>query len=347
MLDDGTAEGAEQINALTAPWPEEDKAKIAVFLSGRGSNMAALLYAAKMPDCPYRINLVVSNDPKAKGLELAAAEGIATFAHPHKGMTRAAHDELMERAVLDAGADYIVLAGYMRILSAEFVGRWRGKMLNIHPSLLPKYKGLHTHDRAIEAGDAYGGCSVHLVTADLDDGPVLGQAKVKILPGDTADDLAARTLFAEHQLYPKIVSDYVARWRNPIWVLGELRKAALALDETEERESFGSPAWKIAGKTGKYFAYFAHSFHGEDGLSMLVKTSGADEQEALISGEPDIYYLPKFYGSSGWIGVRLGPARSGLGAHRPLAEEKLAGGRAQAAQKIARYCGGILRHQYL
>lgn len=188
---------------------EKPRAKVAVLISGTGSNMAALLYASRRADCPFEIVLVASNDPAAKGLALAEAESIATFSLPHKGMARADHDAAMERAVLDAGADYIALAGYMRILSPEFVARWAGRMLNIHPSLLPKYKGLHTHERAIAAGDSHGGCSVHLVTPELDDGPVLGQTPVAILPGDTAETLAARVLWAEHQLYARVLERFV------------------------------------------------------------------------------------------------------------------------------------------
>lgn len=182
------------------------KAKVAVFISGSGTNMAALLYASRAADCPYEIALVLSNDPAARGLALAKAEGVATFALPHKGIPRAQHDALMEEQVLAAGAHVIALAGYMRILSGEFVARWEGRMVNIHPSLLPLYKGLHTHERAIAAGDSHGGCTVHLVTPELDDGPILGQTRVAILPGDTADTLAARVLIAEHQLYSRCLA---------------------------------------------------------------------------------------------------------------------------------------------
>jgi len=185
------------------------KAKVAVLISGRGSNMAALVYAAKAADCSYEVVLVASNDPDAPGLDFARAEGIATFGHSHKGMKRAEFDAIINAEIQKSGAEYIALAGYMRLLSPEFVSQWEGRMLNIHPSLLPKYKGLHTHERAIEAGDAYGGCSVHIVTAELDDGPVLGQTQVAILPGDTPDDLAARTLIAEHQLYSRVLAGYV------------------------------------------------------------------------------------------------------------------------------------------
>lgn len=185
------------------------KARLAVLISGTGTNMAALVYAAKAKDCPYEVVLVASNNAGAPGLRLAEAEGIATFAHSHHDMLRAEHDAMMHEALVVAGADYVALAGYMRILTAEFVAKWNGRMANIHPSLLPKYRGLHTHQRALDAGDSHSGCSVHLVTPELDDGPVLGQTAVAILPGDTADTLAARVLIAEHQLYPRCLARLV------------------------------------------------------------------------------------------------------------------------------------------
>lgn len=188
-----------------------DTTPVAVFISGSGTNMAALLYASRIEDTRYKIVLVASNDPAAEGLALAAAEGIATFALPHKGMDRPAHDAAMEAAALEAGAQMIVLAGYMRILSDEFVDRWAGRMLNIHPSLLPKYRGLDTYARALEAGDTLAGASVHLVSRELDAGEVLGQAEVAVLPGDTPETLAARVRLAEHQLYPRVVSEYAGR----------------------------------------------------------------------------------------------------------------------------------------
>ncbi len=182
---------------------------VAVFISGSGTNMAALLYASRRPDCPYSIVLVASNNPEAGGLELAQAERVPTFVLPHKGLSRAEHDAAMEASVRSAGAQYIALAGYMRILSTAFVTRWQGRMVNIHPSLLPRYQGLDTHARAIAAGDSHGGCSVHLVTPELDSGPVLGQIAVAIVPGDTADSLAARVLLAEHQLYARCLADLI------------------------------------------------------------------------------------------------------------------------------------------
>ncbi|MDE2404060.1 MAG: phosphoribosylglycinamide formyltransferase [Sphingomonadales bacterium] len=172
--------------------------------------MAALLYASRAGDCPYEIVLVAANDPAAKGLALAAAEGVATFALSHKGMARDAHDAAMDAAIRASGASYVALAGYMRILTPALVAGWEGRMLNIHPSLLPKYPGLHTHERALAAGDSHGGCTVHLVTAELDDGPVLGQTPVAILPGDNAETLAARVLIAEHQLYSRCLARLVS-----------------------------------------------------------------------------------------------------------------------------------------
>lgn len=287
--------------------PEQafSKAKVAVLISGTGSNMAALLYASRRADCPYEIVLVGSNNPDAGGLKLAEGEGVHTFALPHKGMKRTEHDAAMERAVLDAGADYIALAGYMRILSPEFVSRWEGRMLNIHPSLLPKYKGLDTHARAIEAGDSHAGCSVHLVTAELDDGPVLGQTPVAILPGDTPDSLAARVLYAEHQLYSRALEELVTRPYRADWLLDRVAELAMTLPEVEPRESFGAPGWRTGGKSGKYFAYFNERRHGERHIAVLVKTSGPDELAALIERDPESWFRPVFYGASGWGGLIL------------------------------------------
>jgi phosphoribosylglycinamide formyltransferase 1 len=185
------------------------KARVAVLLSGAGTNMAALLYASRLGNCPYTIVLVASNNPDAPGLSLADGENVPTFAYSHKGMSRDDHDAMMHEALIFAGADFIVLAGYMRILTPAFVQKWEGRMLNIHPSLLPKYKGLNTHQRALDAGDKHGGCSVHLVTTQLDDGPVLGQVSVAILPGDTAESLTARVQIAEHQLYPRCLAQFL------------------------------------------------------------------------------------------------------------------------------------------
>ena len=190
------------------------KARLAILISGRGSNMAALIEAARAPDCPYEVALVVSNVEDAPGLAVAAQAGIATFAQPHQGMKRAAFDALVDGQLHAARIDRIALAGYMRLLSPEFIARWEGRIVNIHPSLLPLYKGLDTHARALAAGDAHAGCSVHVVTAALDDGPVIAQAEVPILPGDTAETLAARVLDEEHRLYPRAVAAWIGRGRD-------------------------------------------------------------------------------------------------------------------------------------
>ena len=278
------------------------KAKVAVLISGTGTNMAALLYAAKHADCPYEIVLVASNNPQAEGLKLAAAEGIATFAQPHKGIDRAVHDAMMHDRIVNARADYVALAGYMRILSEAFVQKWEGRMFNIHPSLLPKYKGLHTHQSAIDAGDKVAGCSVHLVTAELDDGPVLGQMQVAILPDDTSETLAERIKLAEHQLYPNILAEYVSRDTNPEWLVSKVRELAMQQPEAEETLSHGMPCFGIIG--GKKFAYVSNDHHGDGKTALLVKISGAEEQAMLIDSDSDRYYRPAYFGD-GWIGVRL------------------------------------------
>jgi phosphoribosylglycinamide formyltransferase-1 len=278
------------------------KARIAILISGAGTNMAALLYHSRLPDCPYEIVLVASNNLDAEGLKLAAREGIATFAHPHKGMTRESHDAMIHEAIVAAAADYVALAGYMRILSSGFVRQWEGRMLNLHPSLLPAYKGLNTHQRALDAGDRHAGCSVHLVTTALDDGPVLGQSKVAIFPDDTADSLAARVRFAEHQLYPHVLSDYVSRATSPDYLVQQVRERAFALPEVEETLSHGMPCFGII--KGKKIAYVSMNHHGDGKIALLVKISGVEEQAMLIDMDPDRYYRPAYFGD-GWVAIRL------------------------------------------
>ncbi len=180
-----------------------DRKRAAILISGRGSNMAALIEAAKAPAYPVSIALVISNNPEAAGLGHARAEGIPTVALSHKNFPdresfdRAVHAELEEKAI-----DLVALAGFMRVLSPWFCRQWEGRLLNIHPSLLPKFKGVDTHRRALEAGETEHGCTVHVVTPDLDDGPIILQSRVTVLPDDTTDSLAARVLAEEHRIYP-------------------------------------------------------------------------------------------------------------------------------------------------
>lgn len=177
---------------------------LAILISGRGSNMEALLKAAAAPDYPAKPVLILSNRPDALGLETALAAGVQAVAIDHKpfGKDREAFERAMDVALIVAGTDIIALAGFMRVLTPWFVEKWQGRMINIHPSLLPKYKGLDTHQRALDAGDAEAGATVHWVSPGVDDGEIIQQASLPILPGDTADSLAARLLPVEHQLYP-------------------------------------------------------------------------------------------------------------------------------------------------
>jgi len=278
------------------------KAKVAVLISGAGTNMAALLYAAKAETCPYELVLVASNDPDAAGLKIADAEGIATWSLSHKGMNRGAFDALVNEQLRAAGAEYVALAGYMRILSDDFVAQWAGRMINIHPSLLPLYKGLNTHSQAIEAGDKFGGCSVHIVTPGIDEGPVLAQTPVAIIPGDSVETLARRVQFAEHQLYPPTLAAFVTRERSPAYLRGRVRELAMALPEADEVVSHGMPCFGIV--KGKKFAYFTEDHHGDGKIALLVKISGGDEQAALIEMDEARYYRPAYFGD-GWVGVRL------------------------------------------
>ncbi len=278
------------------------KARVAVLISGGGTNMAALLYAAKADDCLFELVLVASNNPDVKGLKLAESEGIPTFSHSHKGLTREAHDAIMHEAIISAKAEFVALAGYMRILSAEFVGRWAGKMLNIHPSLLPHYKGLHTHQRAIDAGDKFGGCSVHIVTEELDDGEILGQTPVAILADDTAETLASRVLIAEHQLYGQVLARFVSREQSPEYLVSQVRARAMALPDADEVVSHGMPCFGII--KGKKFAYVSLDHHGDGKTALLVKISGIEEQTMLIDADPDRYARPAYFGDN-WISIRL------------------------------------------
>ncbi|MFX0545798.1 phosphoribosylglycinamide formyltransferase [Roseovarius sp. S1116L3] len=191
--------------------------RVAILLSGGGSNMVALV-DSMTGDHPARPALVLSNRADAGGLQKAAARGIATEVVDHRphGEDRASFEDALHSAIMAHEPDIICLAGFMRVLTEGFVSRWQGRMINIHPSLLPKYRGLHTHQRALDAGESEAGCTVHEVTAALDDGPILGQARVPVAPGDTAETLAARVLEAEHRLYPAVLRRFAAGDRTPI-----------------------------------------------------------------------------------------------------------------------------------
>ena len=181
-----------------------DPRRVAVLISGRGSNMRALIERA----AGYRVVLVASNKLHAPGLDAARSLGVPTFAFEAK---REAFEAALDRALADHRVGMIALAGYMRIVSTAFIERWRGRILNIHPSLLPRHKGLDTHSRVLASGDKVSGCTVHLVSEELDSGDVIAQAEVPVEPGDDAARLAAKVLNAEHALYPKALSEFVRR----------------------------------------------------------------------------------------------------------------------------------------
>jgi formyltetrahydrofolate-dependent phosphoribosylglycinamide formyltransferase len=188
------------------------KRRVAILISGRGSNMEALIAAAGDPAFPVGIDLVLSNRPDAAGLATAASAGIRAEAIDHRdfGRDRAAHEAAVDAVLRSAGIEIVCLAGYMRLLTPLLVDAWRGRMLNIHPSLLPSFPGLHTHASALEAGVKLHGCTVHLVTQGMDSGPILAQAAVPVLPGDSEEMLAARVLRQEHVIYPAALAAFAA-----------------------------------------------------------------------------------------------------------------------------------------
>ncbi|MEI7713744.1 MAG: phosphoribosylglycinamide formyltransferase [Rhodospirillales bacterium] len=194
------------------------KRRVGILISGRGSNMEALLEAARRPDYPAQIVLVLSNNPDAAGLTTAAAAGIPAHAIDHRPFKgdRAAHEAAIDAALRDAGVEIVCLAGYMRVLTPFLVEAWAGRMLNIHPSLLPALPGLHTHQRALDSGATEHGCTVHVVTAGVDEGPILAQTIVPVLPTDTETSLGARVLVQEHRLYPRALADFVVGLECPL-----------------------------------------------------------------------------------------------------------------------------------
>ena len=208
-------------------------ARIAVLISGRGSNLQALLDAAADPDYPGEIALVISNRPKAEGLQRAVKAGVQVEVINHKDFeTREDFDAALHDALKTAKIDFVCLAGFMRVLTGGFVSDWRGRMINIHPSLLPAFEGLHVHERMIEMGVKLAGCTVHFVSAEVDSGPIIGQAAVPVLPGDDAESLAARILEQEHRLYPaalRLLIDGKARLAGAVVTYDETIIAAGAL----------------------------------------------------------------------------------------------------------------------
>jgi phosphoribosylglycinamide formyltransferase-1 len=188
------------------------KRRTAILISGRGSNMEALITAAREPAFPAEVMLVVSNRPDAPGLDIARSAGVRAEVIDHRdfGRDRAAHEVAIDAVLRSAEVEIVCLAGYMRLLTPLLVERWRGRMLNIHPSLLPSFPGLHTHARALKAGVKLHGCTVHLVTQEMDAGPVLAQASVPVLPDDTEDELARRVLRQEHVIYPAALAAFAA-----------------------------------------------------------------------------------------------------------------------------------------
>lgn len=190
---------------------QQRKKRVVVLISGRGSNMMSLVEASRAPDYPAEIVSVISNRPDAAGLDWAGQMGIQTVALDHKSYpTRAAFDEALHAAIEASAAEIVACAGFMRLMTPELVARWHNRMINIHPALLPSFKGLDTHARALAAGVRIAGCTVHIVRAEMDTGPILGQAAVPVNDADTPDTLAQRVLAAEHRLYPRILSLFAA-----------------------------------------------------------------------------------------------------------------------------------------
>ena len=267
--------------------------------------MAALIYASRADDCRFEIALVTGDKSDAPGLALAEAEGIDTLKLDAKSLGASFWSKLNE-ALENAEIDLVALAGFMRIIPDDFLAKWEGRMVNIHPSLLPKHKGLGSHDACLKAGDKRSGATVHLVTSNLDSGEILGQVEVAVLADDTPASLAERVLIAEHQLYPRVVSEFLGRTRDFDWIANRVGELALALPETRPKTSHGSPGWKVGSPSSdKFFAIMWNNHHGEDGIAVLVKCSGQDEMAQLIEAEPEIYFRPAYYGPSDWIGIKL------------------------------------------
>ena len=284
-----------------------ERSRVAVLVSGRGSNMAALIYASRADDCPYDVALVTGDNPDAPGLDLAEAEGVPVVRLPPPAPKnkdqyfRDLHGRLEKEAI-----DVIALAGFMRIIPEEFLDQWDGRIVNIHPSLLPKHKGLKTHQACLGAGEKVTGATVHLVTPDLDSGEILGQVEVAVIPGDTPESLADRVLIAEHQLYPQVLSRYLSRTRDFDWITAKVGELALDLPGTFPQTSHGSPGWKVGTQSNsKFFGIMWNRHHGEEAVGVLVKCSGQEEMAELIENQPNLYFRPAYYGPSDWVGIKL------------------------------------------
>lgn len=283
-----------------------ERSRVAVLISGRGSNMAALIYASRADDCPYEIALVTGDNSAAPGLDLAEAEGVKVVRLTASPKDKSSYFNELHRYLEKEDIDLIALAGFMRIIPDDFLAKWEDRIVNIHPSLLPKHKGLKTHQACLAAGEKETGATVHLVTPDLDGGEILGQVQVSVLPGDTPETLADRVLIAEHQLYPQVLSRYLGRTRDFDWITGKVEEIALDLPSTFFQTSHGSPGWKVGTKSNsKFFGIMWNRHHGEENIGVLVKCSGQDEMAELIENQPDLYFRPAYYGPSDWVGIKL------------------------------------------
>ena len=198
---------ASEVSFVLSGEPMTNKKRTAILISGRGSNMRSLVEAARAADYPAEIAAVISNRPEAEGLAWAKSQGITAIAIDHKQFaTRAAFEAKLHTALIEHKIELICCAGFMRMLTGGFIDRWRDRLINIHPSLLPAFPGLDTHQRAVDQGVRIAGCTVHVMRLEMDSGPIVAQAAVPVFSGDTADELAARVLAAEHKLYPAALS---------------------------------------------------------------------------------------------------------------------------------------------
>jgi phosphoribosylglycinamide formyltransferase 1 len=287
-----------------------ERSRVAVLISGRGSNMAALIYASQADDCPYEVALVTGDNPNAPGLELAEAEAIPVVRLAMSASNKAQYFKDLHGLLEKEAIDLVALAGFMRIIPDDFLVKWEDRIVNIHPSLLPKHKGLKTHQACLSAGDKVTGATVHLVTPDLDGGEILGQVRVAVHPADTAESLAERVLIAEHQLYPQVLSRYLGRTRDFDWITVKVGDLALELPGTFPQTSHGSPGWKVGTQSNsKFFGIMWNRHHGEEAVGVLVKCSGQEEMAELVENQPDLYFRPAYYGPSDWIGIKLDRTR--------------------------------------